>query len=383
MSYAYFHREPRMTFGEPAPRQAPAPTAPVLTGPNPIERGTSATYAVTNTSPGATFSNWRFSAGGVTFVRGGTNNVDRWGGTMVQSGTIRVDVKDATGQRTLAIHVAVTPRRWSENAHSVPLGRAGNGSLPVQPRLVGPSGFPGLGVSPLTETHLIRTKVVATGPNSGFNFVEVAPVTWNTRAFTNEALYDRSHPFFRAHDPARRGRPLPGRRLEIGTIRQNVEAHEGVISPPAGVPPGYASHQQALLNFLAANPINAVAERDVSHTSKEPNGNYASRINAFVNRQIQAAQAASAAHAKDIFPGPMYFNYPYITSRSLRLLVGRSSGRLTVNNPAGGTKWASSDPSIARVDSSGVVRPVGKGSATIRVTNADGDVDEIPVIVGQ
>jgi hypothetical protein len=169
--------------------------------------------------------------------------------------------------------------------------------------------------------------------------------------------------------------------LEIGTIRQNVEAHEGVISPPAGVPSGFASHQQALLNFLAANPINAVVERDVSHISKEPNQNYGMRINTFVTRQIQAAKAASAAHPKDIFPGPMYFNYPYITSRSFHLLVGGRSGRLTVNNPAGGTKWASSDPSIARVDSSGVVSPVAKGRATIRVTNADGDIDEIPVTV--
>jgi hypothetical protein len=228
---------------------------------------------------------------------------------------------------------------------------------------------------------MIKPRVVGTGPNTGFNFVEGAPVTWNTRAFTNEALYDRTHPFFRAHDSARRGRPLPGRRLEIATIRQNVEAHEGVITPPAGVPSGYASHQQALLNFLAANPINAVVERDVSHVSKEPHQNYGMRINTFVTRQIQAAQAASAAHPKDIFPGPMYFNYPYITSRSFRLLVGGRSGRLTVNNPAGGTTWASSDPSIARVDSSGVVRPVAKGRATIRVTNKDGDIDEIPVTV--
>jgi len=382
MAYLYLYREPRLTLGEPGARTAPAPTTPVLTGPTSIERGTPGIYLVTNTSPGTTFSNWRFTGGGATLPRAGNNNLDGWGGIMVQSGIISVDIKDASGtQRRLAIGVTVTPRRWSENAQAVPLGRAGNGGLPAQPRLVGSSGFPSLGVSSVTERHTIQTNVVPGGPNTGFNWVEQAPVTWNTRAFTNQALYDQSHPFFRAHDPARRGRPLPNGRLEIGTIRQNVEAHEGVISPPPGAPPGYASHQQALLNHLRANPINPRVERDVSHTSRESNRDYGNRINRFVTNQIQAAKTASAPHPRDIFGGSMYFNYPFITSRSLRLLVGGRSADLTVTNPAGRTRWSSSNEPVATVDGNGTVRPRGPGNALIRVTNKDGDVDEIPVTV--
>ena len=303
---------------------------------------------------------------------------------MVQSGTVSVNMSAGGSQRILSLPVTVTARPWTENAVSVPLGRAGNGTLPTEPRLGRPGRQaldPGLGVSPLTEQHNIRTRVVGGGPNAGFSFLDGPPVRWTTSAFTSNALYDSSHPFFRAHDPARRGRPLPGGRLEIATIRQNVEAHEGVISPPAGAPAGYASHQQALLNYLRANPINILAERDVSHTSRESNLNYANRINGYVNNRIAAAKAAAAIHPRDITRGAMTFNYPYITSRSLRLLVKGRSGQLIVHNPAGKARWSSSDPRIATVDGSGVVRPVAQGRAIIRVTNADGDVDEIPVTV--
>ena len=234
----------------------------------------------------------------------------------------------------------------------------------------------------MTENQNIRTRVVNGGPNAVYNYLDDPPVTWTTQAFTSNALYDSSHPFFRAHDPARRGRPLPGGRLDIATIRQNVEAHEGVIRPPAGAPAGYASHQQALLNYLRANPINTLAERDVSHSSKESNRNYANRVNTYVNRRIADARAASAAHPRDITRGAMTFNYPYITSRSLRLLVKGRSAQLTVDNPAGKTRWSSSDPRVATIDGNGAVRPVAQGRAIIRVTNAEGDVDEIPVTVG-
>ena len=392
MSYQYYHREARLGLGEPnAPgtgsgsgsAQAPAPVAR-LTGPTSIRRGTRATYSVTNSPTGATFSNWRFTAGPVTVSRTGNNNVTDWAGTMVQSGTISVSMSAGGSQIVLSLPVTVTSRPWNENAPSVPLGRAGNGTLPAQPRL-GRAGRqardPGLGVSPLTENHNIRTRIVNGGPNAGFNYLEDAPVTWTTRAFTSNALYDSSHPFFRAHDPARRGRPLPGGRLDIATIRQNVEAHEGVISPPAGAPAGYASHQQALLNYLRANPINTLAERDVSHTSRESNRDYANRINTYVNRRITDAKAAAAVHPSDITRGAMAFNYPFITSRSLRLLVKGRSGQLTVDNPAGRTRWSSSDPRVATIDGNGTVRPVAQGRAIIRVTNADGDVDEIPVTV--
>lgn len=392
MSYQYYQREAPFGLGEKVvPTQAPAPVpvpapAPVarLTGPTAIQRGTAATYSVINPPPGATFSNWRFTGGGTTVSRSGNNNVADWGGTMVQSGTVSVTMSAGGSQRTLSLPVSVTARPWSENAASVPLGRAGNGSLPTEPRLRRPgrqARDPGLGVSPLTEQHNIRTRIVGGGPNAGFNFLDGPPVTWTTRAFTSQALYDSSHPFFRAHDPARRGNPLPNGRLSIATIRQNVEAHEGVISPPPTAPAGYASHQQALLNYLRANPINTLAERDVSHTSKESNRDYANRINSYVNSRIASAQAAAAVHPSDITRGAMTFNYPYITSRSLRLLVKGRSGQLTVHNPAGKARWSSSDPRIATIDGNGTVRPVAPGRTIIRVTNADGDVDEIPVTV--
>ena len=391
MSYQYYKGEPRFGFGEPpaagsgsATAQAPAQAAARLTGPTSIRRGTRGSYSVSNVPPGATFSNWRFTAGPVTVSRSGNNNVSDWAGTMVQSGSISVTMSSGGTQTILSLPVTVTARPWTENAAAVPLGRAGNGSLPAQPRLRRPgrlAGDPGLGVSPLSENHNIRTMVVGSGPNAGFNFLADPPVNWTTQAFTNQALYDSSHPFFRAHDPARRGRPLPGGRLDIATIRQNVEAHEGVISPPPGAPAGYASHQQALLNYLRANPINTLAERDVSHSSRESNRAYANRVNTYVTRRITDARNASAAHPRDITRGAMTFNYPFITSRSLRLLVKGRSAQLTADNPAGKTRWSSSDSKVATVDGNGTVRPVAQGRALIRVTNADGDVDEIPVTV--
>lgn len=385
MAYLYHQREPRVTLGEPGAAPAPAPTVPVLTGPTSIRRGERGDYVVTNAPPGATFSHWMFISGPFVFRRSGNNNVPNWSGTMVQSGFIGVSVTDPAGRRqNLQLRVTVTPRPWTENASAIPLVRTGNGSLPAQPRLGRPGRDPrdpGLGTSQTSERHTLQTKVVSGGPNDGFNFVESPPVTWTTLAFTSQALYDPSHPFFRAHDPMRRGLPLPGGRLQIGTIQKNVEAHEGIIAPPHGAPAGYASHHQALLNYLRAHPINRVVERDVSHISREPNLNYATRINGYITRQTQLATAASQPHPKNIFPGPMYFNYPFITPRTLRIRVGTGTHQLNLTNPAGKARWASTNPAIATVDARGIVRPVAQGRAIIRVTNADGDTDEIPVTV--
>ena len=257
----------------------------------------------------------------------------------------------------------------------------------MQPRLGVPGRNPrdpGLGVTDTKEVHTIQTMIVNGGPNDGFNYLPAAPVTWTPKAYTNAALYDPSHPFNRAHDPYRRGLPLPGGRLQIGTIQLNVEAHEGIIAPPSQAPAGYASHWQLLLNHLAqpANQINSALERDVSHRSRESNTSYAARINRVLTARANAAVNASKPHPHDIFRGKMYFNYPYISQRSLRLRVNGMTGRLALTNPAGGRAvWASTNPAVATVDSKGVVRPVAKGNAKIRVTNVDGDVDEIPVTV--
>src|SRR5678815_4651466 len=110
MSYLYQRREPALGyFGEPA--QAPAVQAS-LTGPASIQRGTRGTYAVANAPAGAIFSNWRFSGGGATVQRAGNNNVADWQGTMVQAGTVSVDMKVGNTVQTLSRGVSVTSRAW-------------------------------------------------------------------------------------------------------------------------------------------------------------------------------------------------------------------------------------------------------------------------------
>ena len=385
MAYLYYHRAPGLAyFGEPAPAPARKPT---LTGPSRIERGATGTFTVTDAPAGATFSNWRFTGGGVTVTRPDNNNLDNWKGWMVQSGTVSVDLKMGNATQTLSMAVSVTPRRWTENTPAIPLGRTNHGTLPIQPRLGRPgvdARDPGLGTSTATADHNVKTAVIPSGPNSGFNVLVEAPVTWHPKAFSNNALYDPSHPFYRAHDPSRRGSPLPGNRLPIATIKMNVEAHEGIVAPPAQAGPAYASHWQQVINHLAqpGNQINIPLERDVSHQSKETNVNYGARVGRFINTRVEAAKLASRPHPPDIFKGSVYSNYPYIQQRSLHLLANRQAGRLALTNPAGGrVTWTSSNPAAATVDAKGIVRPVGQGTTTIRVTNVDGDVDEINVVV--
>src|SRR5215204_6211634 len=161
MSYQYYRREPRLGyFGEPA--QAPALQAS-LTGPASIQRGTRATYSVANAPVGASFSNWRFSGGGTTVQRAGSNNVADWQGTIVQAGTISVDMTVGTAVKTLSLGLSVTSRAWSENTPTIPLGRSGHGTLPTQPRLGLPGRDPrdpGLGVTDTREQHTIQTMIV-------------------------------------------------------------------------------------------------------------------------------------------------------------------------------------------------------------------------------
>ena len=382
MAYLYYQSEPRLGFAEPAQAVAPA-----LTGPTSPERATQGDYRVTNAPTGATFSDWRFSDGKKTFGRSGNDNAANWSGLMVASGTISVKMKESGGpERVLALRVNVTPRRWSENAPPVPLPHSGNGTLPAQPRIMRAGLDPkasGLGTSTVDYKYDIKSEVVPEGPNEGYNYLTQPPVTWHSRAFANSALYDRSHPFYRAHDPSRRGQPLPNNRLTIDDIRRNTEAHEGIIGPPRGAPPNFASHQQRLLNQLRTNPINVVAERDVSHWLVESINNYRTRIRKDVLRKIDQATNASKGHPDDIVRGNTYYDYPYIHSRALRLRVGGMSADLAVTNPAGRTRWSSTNERVVKIDGNGKARPTGPGNAFIRVTNKDGDIDEIPVTVTQ
>ncbi len=356
---------------QPVPQPPPASN---LTGPTQILRGTNANYQVVNVPAGATFGNWTFVGGGVTVNRPGNNNVNNWQGIMVQSGTVSVDVTTGGVIQTLSLAVVVAPRPWTENVPTVPLARAGNGTLAQQPR-----SDPDLGITIPNATVHIQSGAVNSGPNQDFNLVLIPPVTWTVQAFSNDALFDSDHPFFRAHNR----NPLPTGRIAIGDLLTDVEAHEGIITPPTAAPTGYASHWQRVRNHLAiaANQINIPREGDVTHVSNETTQAYSTRVRQAILAGIQSATAASAPHPQRIFGGTINYNYPFIFPRSLSLSSNQAPFNLTVFNPAGGTVWSSGNPNVVEVDASGVVTPVAPGSTTIEVTNADGDVDEISINV--
>ena len=74
----------------------------------------------------------------------------------------------------------------------------------------------------------------------------------------------------------------------------------------------------------------------------------------------------------------------YIEDTNLEIYIGDSYSLSLVNNIGGTVSWASSDTSVATVDSKGKVTGVGKGTAKISVTSSDGKYsDEISVSVIQ
>jgi hypothetical protein len=348
---------------------------PTLTGRTPVVRADTAMYAVRNAPAGATFSNWTFDGGGVRWSRPGDNNVPDWQGPMVQSGRISVEMTVGGVTTTLTHNVVVTPRPWTENAPTLPLGRAGNGTLRAPPRVDAD-----LGITNANGRIAISTGGVNSGPNEGFQFVAQPPVTWTVQAHSNDALHDSTHPFFRAH--ARN--PLPPGRVSLPNLRSDVEAHEGIIRPPAGAPANYTSHWQAGLNHLAvpANRINPPRENDVVHVNNEPRDHYRARVIAVVEAGVNATSAATAPHPPRISVGTIYFNYPFILPRRAALRVGGPAAALTLANPAGGAVWTV-DPPIATLTvqntSQATLTPNAAGTTTVRVTNADGDIDEIGV----
>lgn len=347
----------------------------ILTGPTPVMRLDVANYAVMNVSAGAIFSNWTFDGGGVRWSRPGNNNVSNWQGNMVQSGRVSVKITVGGMTTTLTHDVVVTPRPWTENAPTIPLGRAGNGTLRAQLRVEAD-----LGITNTNGEIDISTGVVNSGPNEGFQFVARRPVTWTVQANSNDALYDSTHPFFRAH--ARN--PLPSGRVSLTNLRSDVEAHEGIVRPPPSAPANFASHWQAGLNHLAvpANRINAPREGDVVHVNNETRDNYKARVIAVVEAGVNATSAATAPHPPRISVGTIYFNYPFILPRRAALRVGGPAAALTLANPAGGTVWKIDAP-IATLTvqnaSQATLTPNAAGTTTVRVTNADGDIDEIRV----
>jgi hypothetical protein len=361
----------------PAAEGQPAARAPALTGPARLQRVTDANYQVANVPAGATFANWRFVGGGTTVTRTGDNNVANWEGTMVQSGQVSVDIVIGGNTTTLTRDVVVTPRRWTENAPAIPLGRTGNGTLPQQPRVDA-----ALGITNAVAAITVSTGVVNSGPNEGFQFVAREPMTWNVQALSNEALYDSSHPFHRAHSRA----GAPAGRVTLAALQRDVEAHEGIISPPAGAPGNFRSHWQLAVDHLriAANQINIPRESDVTHTSNETRAAFVARVIAAVEAGRVATENSTAPHPVRISVGTIYYNYPFITPRSRALRIGDPPAALTLFNPAGGPTWTSTAPTIATVTPTATgarVTAVAAGSTTIRVRNADGEIDVIEVTV--
>ena len=355
--------------GQPTPS-----TTPTLAGPTTLVRVTNANFSVNNVPTGATFANWRFTSGSFVFNRPTDNDKSNWEGPMVISGTIAVDMTVGTKTTTLSHAVTVTARRFTENAPTIPLGRTGNGDRAEQPRVLSD-----LGITKSNGQIDLRTGVVNNGPNEGYQFVAREPVTWFVDAFSNDALYDASHPFHRAHN--RSG--IPAGRVTLSDLRREVEAHEGITTVFTGVPPGYSSHWQKALDHLSTNAINVPRESDVTHTSKESHANYVARITATVEAGVNATAAVTAPEPPRIF-GAIYLNYPFIKPRTLSLKVNDPAIVLTLFNPAGGPTWSATPAGIVTVTpiaTGARVTAAAAGSATIRVKNADGETDEIRVVV--
>ena len=348
---------------------------PVLTGPVRIERGLAGRYEITNLPAGATVSNWRFTSGTFVWQRPSNQNASDWEGVMVRSGRISVTVTIGSTPTTVTRDVVVTARPWTDDTPAIPLGRSGNGTLPLQPRV--PAD---LGITIVDPAMHIAIARVVDGPNEGFRFLVTPPIPWSIRAHSNEALYDGTHPFFRAH--ARN--PLPAGRRSLAQLQLDVEAHEGIVARPAQAPATFASHWQAGLNHLKANPINARREGDVAHESVEAGPAYATRIDTVVTAAAQATVNATAPHPANIFGGTIEFNYPFILPRRLTLRVGGPAAAITLANPAGGTTWVLNKP-VGTLQTQNPLQPkltpTAPGSATLRATNQSGDFDEIPVEV--
>ncbi|HSE32936.1 MAG TPA: hypothetical protein VLA93_15285, partial [Pyrinomonadaceae bacterium] len=362
---------------KPGAEGQPAQAVPTLTGPATLERGTRANFQVNNAPAGAAFANWKFTGGTFVFSRPGDNNKPNWEGEMVRSGSIAVEMTVGGNTTTLTHNVTVTARRWTENTPTLPLGRSGAGTRAEQPRV--PAD---LGITEIRPDVNVTTGVVNEGPNQGFQFVAREPVTWFVEAFSSEALYDGTHPFFRAHNRA----GIPVGRVSLADLQRDVEAHEGIILPPAGAPQNFKSHWQAGLDHLsvAANRINIPREGDVSHTSIESHADYVNRVVAAVTAAETAASAATAPHPARISVGTIYFNYPFIRPRTLQIKVNDPAVALTLFNPAGGPTWSATPVGIVNVaatPSGATVTAVAAGTTTIRVRNADGEIDEIKVTV--
>lgn len=136
-----------------------------LSCPSQVTRGTEATCTLSGVNAGSV-TGWQFLGTDEVTVSG-PSGVLSWGGTMVQSGTVRATV---TGGGMVEVGISVTPRGWSTQPASPQ--QVANGSLSVT-LLVPPGPQQGynalLGWSePQLATDLDALQTIGTGPNTGY-----------------------------------------------------------------------------------------------------------------------------------------------------------------------------------------------------------------------
>jgi len=308
---------------------------------------------------------------------------------MVVGGRIKVTVRDGGRTWNLSKAVAVTPRSWPDDPPRVPLGSSGHDALAAAPR----GGLPlsVLGRTVYSFNHPgVWAQNIGLGPNRGYHFVVNSPFeSYTVLAFLNDALMDVTHPLRRAHDPALRGAPLPAGRVNITALLNDVQAHEGITLPVPGAPPGYKSHWQRAVDLidLRTTGIRQHFERQLAHDSDMSLSQFRAHLNRMVQIYTGFIRMATRRHPVPTFlPLTIFYHYPYIEPRFLRLAAQDPAQRVDVaNHGQGAVSWRSGDEAIARVvpaPNGALVTPVAAGRTTIRVENdVGGDWDEIPVIV--
>jgi hypothetical protein len=145
-------------------KQSSTPQATLSCTPSVVTRGSNVNCTVTG--PGSTrVTNWSFSGGGGNVS--GPSGVSSWGGTMVQSGSISVNI--ASGASSQSSQITVNPRQgWATSpVAAVP------GSVPECPTFVSPppdttAAF-GCGAY-LWSWQPASLSVVSGGPNDGFAY---------------------------------------------------------------------------------------------------------------------------------------------------------------------------------------------------------------------
>ena len=171
--------------------------------------------------PERRMANWRFIEWQRSSGRWpGNQNASDWEGFDGPERPGLVDVTVGGTTTTLTRDVVVTARPWTETRRAIPLGRAGNGTLPAQPSRAGRSGHH----DSSTPAGHVASPTVKSGPNEGFHFLVQPPMAWNVQAHSNEALYGPHAPV----RPRARANAVAGRSSRsLGALQLDVEAHEG------------------------------------------------------------------------------------------------------------------------------------------------------------